>query len=148
MEIILKESVDNLGEKGDLVVVKPGYGRNFLIPQGKAVLATVSAKKMREENLRQRAHKEAKLIEEAQKHAAKLKDVTVTVGAKVGENGKIFGSVNTIQLADAIEKLGVAIDRKHIKIVGDSIKTVGTYEAKVKFHREVEETIKFEVVGE
>jgi large subunit ribosomal protein L9 len=148
MDIILKKNVDNLGEKDDLVTVKPGYGRNFLIPQGLAILATPSARKVREENIRQRAHKEAALVEEAQKMAAKLNDLSVKIGAKVGENGKIFGSVNTIQLADAIEKLGVVVDRKHIKIIGDSIKTVGTYEATIKFHRDVIETIKFEVVGE
>jgi len=148
MDIILKKSVDNLGEKDDLVSVKAGYGRNYLIPQGLATLATPSARKVREENIRQRAHKEKALIDEAQKMAAKLKDVAVKIGAKVGENGKIFGSVNTIQLADAIEKLGVAVDRKHIKINGDTIKSVGSYEATIKFHREVIETIKFEVVGE
>ncbi len=148
MDIILKKNVENLGEKDDLVTVKPGYGRNFLIPQGLAILATPSARKVREENIRQRAHKEAALVEEAQKMAAKLNDLSVKIGAKVGENGKIFGSVNTIQLADAIEKLGVVVDRKHIKIIGDTIKTVGTYEATIKFHRDVVETIKFEVVGE
>lgn len=148
MDIILKKNVENLGEKDDLVAVKPGYGRNFLIPQGLAILATPSARKVREENIRQRAHKEAALVEEAQKQVAKLNDALVKIGAKVGENGKIFGSVNTIQLADAIEKLGVTVDRKHIKIIGDTIKTVGTYEATIKFHRDVVETIKFEVVGE
>ena len=148
MDIILKKSVENLGEKDDLVTVKSGYGRNYLIPQGLAILATPSARKVREENIRQRAHKETALIEEAQKMAAKLKDVAVKIGAKVGENGKIFGSVNTIQLADAIEKLGVAVDRKHIKINGDTIKSVGSYEATIKFHRDVVETINFEVVGE
>lgn len=148
MEVILKQAVENLGERDDLVTVKPGYGRNYLIPQGMAILATPSARKVREENLRQRAHKIAALVEEAKKQAAKLKDLSIKIGAKVGENGKIFGSVNTIQVADAIEKLGVNIDRKTIKITGDSIKTVGTYEATVRFHKEVIETISFEVVGE
>ena len=148
MEVILKQAVENLGERDDLVTVKPGYGRNYLIPQGMAILATPSARKVREENLRQRAHKIAALVEEAKKQAAKLKDLSIKIGAKVGENGKIFGSVNTIQVADAIEKLGVNIDRKTIKITGDSIKTVGTYEATVRFHKEVVETISFEVVGE
>jgi large subunit ribosomal protein L9 len=148
MEVILKQAVENLGERDDLVTVKPGYGRNYLIPQGMAILATPSARKVREENLRQRAHKIAALVEEAKKQAAKLKDLSIKIGAKVGENGKIFGSVNTIQVADAIEKLGVNIDRKTIKITSDSIKTVGTYEATVRFHKEVIETISFEVVGE
>ena len=148
MELILKENIDGLGDKNDIVVVKPGFGRNFLIPKGKAILATPSAKKMREETLRQRAHKEAKLIEVAKESAAKLQGVEVKIGAKVGENGKIFGSVNTIQLADAIKKSGLDIERKNISIVAEPIKTVGTYEAKVKFHKEVIETFKFEVVGE
>ncbi len=148
MELILRENIDGLGDKNDLVVVKPGYGRNYLIPQGKAVLATPSAKKMREETLRQRAHKEAKLIEEAKAHVAKIQGQEIKIGAKVGENGKIFGSVNTIQLADAIKKLGVEVERKNNSIVGDAIKTIGTYEAKVKFHKEVVENFKFQVVGE
>lgn len=148
MELILKEYVENLGDNGDLVVVKPGYGRNYLIPQGKAILATPSAKKMREETLRQRAHKEDKLVEEAKALAAKLTDASIKVGAKVGESGKIFGSVNTIQLADALKGIGIDIDRKYISIVGDSIKEAGTYEAKIRFHKEVVETINFEVVGE
>jgi len=148
MEIILKQNVDNLGEAGDLVTVKPGYGRNFLIPSGKAVLATDSQKKMREETLRQRAHKLAKQVEDASAKAAKLRDMSLKVGAKVGENGKIFGSINTIMLADAIKKLGLDIERKDISILDEPIKAVGTYQAKIKFHKEVQETIKFEVVGE
>lgn len=148
MELILRENIDGLGDKNDLVVVKAGYGRNFLIPQGKAILATPSAKKMREETLRQRAHKEAKLIELAKEAAAKLQALEVKIGAKVGENGKIFGSVNTIQLADAIKKSGLDIERKNISILQEPIKTVGSYEAKVKLHKEVIETFKFEVVGE
>ncbi|MAX79633.1 MAG: 50S ribosomal protein L9 [Crocinitomicaceae bacterium] len=148
MEVILKENIDGLGYKDDMVTVKPGYGRNFLIPQGKAVLATASVKKMHEETLRQRAHKAAKLKEEAETLAAKLKDMSIKVGAKVGESGKIFGSVNTIQLAEALKALGVDVDRKNISIVGDDIKQVGTYEANIKLHREITETVKFEVVGE
>lgn len=148
MELILKENIDGLGEKNDLVVVKPGFGRNFLIPQGKAILATPSAKKMREETLRQRAHKEEKLIEEAKGMAVKLQGLAIQIGAKVGENGKIFGSVNTIQLADAIKKSGLDIERKNITILQEPIKTVGSYEAKVKLHKQVIETFKFEVVGE
>ncbi|UTW67206.1 50S ribosomal protein L9 [bacterium SCSIO 12643] len=148
MEIILKENIEGLGYTNDLVTVKPGYGRNFLIPTGKAILATESAKKVREENLRQRAHKEAKLVEEAKGFAAKLEAMSIKIGAKVGESGKIFGSVNTIQLAEAITNLGVAVDRKNISIVNEPIKNVGSYEAKIKFHKEVEQSITFEVVGE
>lgn len=148
MEVILKENIENLGYKDDLVSVKPGYGRNYLIPQGKAILATASVKKMHEETLRQRAHKEAKVKEVAEATAAKLREMSIKVGAKVGETGKIFGSVNTIQLAEALKGLGVDIDRKNISIVGEDIKQVGTYEATIKLHREISESIKFEVVGE
>jgi large subunit ribosomal protein L9 len=148
MELILKQSVDKLGDAGDLVVVKPGYGRNYLIPQGKAILASPSAKKVREENMRQRSHKDALLLSDAQKNAAKIQDLAIKVGAKAGENGKIFGSVNSIMLADAIKKAGIEVDRKNIYMAEDAIKTVGSYEAKVKLHKEVEAIIKFEVVGE
>jgi large subunit ribosomal protein L9 len=148
MEIILKENVEGLGYVTDLVTVKPGFGRNFLIPTGKAILATESAKKVREENLKQRAHKEAKIVEEANAAATKLAELSVKIGAKVGESGKIFGSVNTIQLAEAINASGISIDRKNITIVGDQIKNVGTYEAKIKLHKAVDATISFEVVGE
>jgi large subunit ribosomal protein L9 len=148
MQVILKENIEGLGYASDLVSVKAGYGRNFLIPTGKAILATESAKKVREENLRQRAHKEAKLVDEAKGFATKLESMSIKIGAKVGESGKIFGSVNTIQLAEAINNLGVAIDRKSISIVNEPIKNVGSYEAKIKFHKEVEQSITFEVVGE
>lgn len=148
MEVILKKEVENLGYKDDLVVVKPGYGRNYLIPQGFAILATPSAKKMREENLRQRAHKLAKLKDDATVLATKLEGVSLKVGAKVGEKGKIFGSINTIQIADSLKEAGFDIERKHISIVNEPIKEVGNYEATVKLHREVSVTIKFEVVGE
>ena len=148
MEIILKENIQGLGDKNDIVVVKNGYGRNYLIPQGKAVLATTSAKKMLEEDIRQRAHKEAKLVEAAKELASKLANLSIKIGAKVGENGKIFGSVNTIQIAEAIEKEGLSIDRKSISIPKDSVKTVGSYEAKIKLHKTIVETINFEVVGE
>lgn len=148
MEVILKSNVAKLGYKDDLVSVKPGYGRNYLIPQGLAELATSSAKKVREENLRQRAHKEARIREIAEKTAKSLNELSIKVGAKVGESGKIFGSVNTIQLADAIKKLGFEVDRKEISMDVESIKEVGSYEATIKLHREVSATIKFEVVGE
>jgi large subunit ribosomal protein L9 len=148
MEIILKQDIENLGGKNEIVTVKPGYARNYLIPQGMAVVATASAKKMHEENVRQRAHKEAKILEEAEALAAKLEKASIKIGAKAGENGKIFGSVNTIQIAEALIAAGFEIDRKDIKINNDHIKELGEYEADVKVHRKVTQTIKFEVVGE
>ena len=148
MNIILKEDVENLGLKDDLVTVKSGYGRNFLIPQGKAVVATQSAIKVREENLRQRAHKVEKLNAEAQSSLKKLQDADINVGAKAGEGGKIFGSVNTIQLAEAIKKLGVDIDRKNIKIDNEPIKNLGTFTADVEIVRGVKGSIEFKVVEE
>ena len=148
MEIILKEDITNLGHKDDIVNVKPGYGRNYLIPQGQAILATPHAKKVHNENLRQRAHKEAALKEEAQKLAAQLENKSLSIGAKTSSTGKIFGSVNTIQIAEAIAKKGFEIDRKSISIPGDAIKEVGTYTAKIKLHREVSVDIEFKVVSE
>lgn len=148
MEVILLKNVDNLGYKDDIVEVKSGYGRNFLIPQGYALVATDSRKKQHEEMLRQRKHKENKIKEEAESTASKLKDVSVKIAAKVGENGKIFGSINTVLLAEALQKEGVDIDRKSIKIKEEPIKEVGTYEAEAKIHKEVSQTFSFEVVGE
>jgi large subunit ribosomal protein L9 len=148
MELILKKNVDKLGYKDEVVEVKPGYGRNFLIPQGYAILATPSAKKAHEEMLKQRAHKESKIKDEAQAVAAKLDGLTVKIGAKVGENGKIFGSVNTIQLAEALAKLGMDIDRKSLKIKDEPIRDAGTYEAEANLHKEVKQLFHFEVVGE
>jgi large subunit ribosomal protein L9 len=148
MEVILKQDIEKLGYKDDLVEVKDGYGRNYLIPQGMAILATSSAKKVHAETVRQRSQKVEKERDAARKVADKLKNTTIKVGAKVGESGKIFGSVNNIQLAEEIAKSGIEVDRKHIKIIGDTIKAVGTYEAEVAFHRDVVETISFEVVGE
>lgn len=148
MQVILKQDIEKLGYKDDLVVVREGYGRNFLIPQGLAILATESAKKMHAETVRQRASRIEKERETAKKTAEKLKKSQIKVGAKVGESGKIFGSVNNIQLADEISKLGFNIDRKNVKIKDEPIKTVGTYQAEVTFHRDVVDTISFEVVGE
>ena len=148
MEIILKQDVENLGLKDDLVSVKNGYGRNFLIPKGKGVIATASAKKVREENIRQKAHKEAKARDEATKNLEALQGMKISVGAKAGEGGKIFGSVNTIQLAEAIKTLGYTIDRKHIKLKNEPIKEVGSYEADISLHRDVKGTIKFDIVAE
>ncbi|MCF8361086.1 MAG: 50S ribosomal protein L9 [Prolixibacteraceae bacterium] len=148
MEIILKQDVQNLGSKDDLVTVKKGYARNFLIPQGYAVIASESAKKVMEENIRQRAHKEAKLKAEAEKIAEQLKDIKVVIGAKTSSAGKIFGSVNNIQLAEKIAEQGVEIERKNITIPKDGVKEVGTHTAKVKLHREVVVDFEFEVVSE
>lgn len=148
MDVILKEDIDKLGYKDDLVSVKEGYGRNYLIPKGLAILATSAQRKMHEETVRQRSKRLEKERENAQAMADKLKGMKLEIGAKVGESGKIFGSVNNIQLADAIKKLGMDIDRKHITLKEDPIKTVGSYQAEVTFHRDVVETIEFEVVGE
>ncbi len=148
MEIILKKDVDNLGYKDDLVSVKEGYGRNYLIPQGFAVLATGPARKMHEETVRQRAQKVEKERAASQSDADRLKEMTIQIGAKVGESGKIFGSVNNIQLAEEMIKMGFKIDRKNIKIKAEPIKTVGEYEAEILFHKDVIETVAFEVGGE
>lgn len=148
MEIILKKDIEKLGYKDDMVSVKPGYARNYLIPQGMAIVATVSEKKVHAETLRQRAHKEEKLKAEAEKMAESLEKQTIQIGAKVGENGKIFGSVNTIQLADALEAAGFNIERKRITIKNEPIKQIGTYEADVVVHKGIIQTINFEVVGE
>ncbi|MFT4678448.1 MAG: large subunit ribosomal protein L9 [Flavobacteriales bacterium] len=148
MEIILKENIDNLGEANEIVNVKPGFARNFLIPNGKAIVATPSQKKVLAETLRQRAHKLAKVLDEAAVIAAKLAKVSLKIGAKAGENGKIFGSVNTIQLSEALAKAGFSIDRKDISIAEDAIKELGTYEAKIKLHKSVIQAVKFDVVGE
>lgn len=148
MEVILKQDIENLGHKDDIVVVRPGYARNFLIPQGMAVSATPSAKKVRDENMRQRAHKEAKVLDAAQAIADKLADVSLSIGAKAGESGKIFGSVNTIQIAEALAKAGFNIERKSIRVQEDSIKQLGSYEAEVVLHRDIVQKVKFNVVGE
>ncbi len=147
MQVILKEDVINLGYKDDIVTVKDGYGRNFLIPQGKAVIASESAKKVLAENLRQRAHKLAKIKEDAQALAAKLEGVSLTIGAKTSSTGTIFGSVTNIQVADALAKAGYEIDRKII-IIKESVKEVGNYKALLKLHKEVSVEIPFEVVSE
>jgi large subunit ribosomal protein L9 len=148
MEVILKKNVDKLGYANEIVSVKPGYGRNFLIPQGYAILATASAKKAHEEVMRQKAHKETKLLAEAQELAGKLETLTVSIATKAGENGKIFGSVNTVQLSEALKKAGFDIDRKSLKIKDEPIKEVGTYEAEANLHKGVKPVFKFEVVGE
>ena len=148
MEIILKQDVDRLGSKHDLVTVKSGYARNYLIPQGMAIAATPSAKKVVAEVVKQQAHKAAKAQEEAQALATKLQGLTLKIGAKAGESGKIFGSVNSIQIAEAIHAAGHDVDRKTIHIAEDSIKELGTYEATIKLHKEVTATVSFEVVAD
>lgn len=148
MEIILKQDVDNLGYKDDIVSVKPGYARNFLIPKGMAVMATETARKVHTENMKQKAHKAAKMVDEARKTAERLGATVFKIGAKAGESGKIFGSVNTIQLADVLEQAGFNIDRKKISIKNEPIKEVGTYQAEVSIYKEISQTITFEVVSE
>ncbi len=149
MEIILKQDIPNLGFKDDLVTVKDGYATNYLIPKGLAIMAVPSEKKKLAETIRQRQFKEEKIRKEAEKLAEKLEDIEVKIGAKVGTSGKIFGSVNALQIADAIkEQFDLDIDRKKIMIDGDAIKEVGTYKATINLHKEVRPEIKFEVVGE
>ena len=135
MQIILLTDIANLGHKDDVVNVKPGYGRNYLIPQGYAILATESAKKVVAENTKQRAHKEAKLKAEAQELAAKLEALKLTIGAKTSSTGKIFGSVNSIMISESLKEKGFDIDRK--KIMLKDVKEIGTYTALIKLHREV-----------
>jgi len=147
MKIILKEDVRGLGYKDDVIEVKDGYGRNFLIPQRKAVIATPSALKVLAENQRQRAHKLAKIKADAEAAAAALEGVSLTIGAKTSATGTIFGSVNAIQIAEALEKLGHNVDRKIISIK-ENIKEVGKYTATIHFHKEVAVELPFEVVAE
>ena len=147
MQVILKEDVINLGYKDDIVTVKDGYGRNSLIPMGKAVIASESAKKVLAENLKQRAHKLAKIKEDALALAEKLKEVSLTIGAKTSSTGTIFGSVNNIQIAEELAKKGFEVDRKII-IIKEAVKEVGNYKATIKLHKEVSVEIPFEVVSE
>ena len=148
MDIILRQDVTNLGNKDEIVKVKNGYGRNFLIPQGMAVLATESNRKVLAETVRQRAHKEEKLRTEAEALVGKLTSAKLEIGAKVGESGKIFGSVNSIQISEALRKLGHEIDRKNIYIDSESIKQLGTYSANVKIYKDIRVDVEFEVVAE
>ena len=147
MELILVEDVAGLGYKNDIVSVKKGYGRNYLIPQGKAVIASESARKVLAENLKQRAHKLAKIKADAEELATKLAPVALTIATKVSATGTIFGAVGNIQIAEALAKLGFEIDRKTI-VVKDTVKEVGSYTATVKLHKEVSVEIPFEVVAE
>ncbi|PLW96241.1 MAG: 50S ribosomal protein L9 [Marinilabiliales bacterium] len=149
MQIILKQDIPNLGFANDIIDVKPGYARNYLIPQVKAILATDSALKNRDEVIRQKSFKEEKLKKEAAALAEALENITVKIGAKAAATGKIFGSVNNMQIADAIkEQFNFEVDRKKIHVDGDSIKEVGSYTAKIFLHKEVIVDIAFEVFAE
>jgi len=148
MEVILKKDVDNLGFKDDLVAVKNGYGRNYLIPQGYAELATPSARKVLSETLKQRAYKEQKHIDEAKKQAEKLNNLEIKLTAKAGAGDKLFGSITSGDLADALSKEGVEIEKKYISIAGGNIKRLGQYDATLRFHREVVSNFSFDVVGD
>jgi len=148
MEIILKQDIPNLGNKDDIIKVKNGYGRNYLIPKGLATLATATNKKVHEEILRQRAHKETKLREDAEKQVESMNQVELKIGAKTSSTGKIFGSVNNIQIAEALTAKGYDIDRKNITIKGDIIKEIGTYTATVKLYKDIKAEISFEVFSE
>lgn len=147
MEILLKKDVDRLGSKDEIVTVKNGFGRNYLIPKGMAILATESVKKMNSETLKQRAHKFNQLKDEALKILDKLSKKTFEVPVKVGENGKIFGSISNIQLADALDKSGFKIERKNITLPANNIKEVGKFEAEVILHKDVKGKINFEIVA-
>jgi large subunit ribosomal protein L9 len=148
MKLILKQSVENLGKAGEVIQVKPGFGRNYLIPQGLAVLATPSAKKVLAETLKQRAHKEQKLIDDAQAEADKLNGLAIKISAKVGEGDKLFGSVSNADLAEALAANSINLDKKYISVQGGLVKRVGKYEAKIRFHREVIADFAFDVVAE
>ena len=147
MEVILKEDVVNLGYKDDIVNVKKGYARNYLIPQGKAIIATESSKKVLAENLKQRAHKLEQIKTAALALAEKMKGVSLTIGAKTSSTGTIFGSVTNIQIADALKEKGFEVERKTI-VIKDAVKEVGSYVAVAKLHKEVSVEIPFEVVAE
>ena len=147
MEVILKEDIIPLGYKDDIVDVKAGYARNFLIPQGKAIIASVSAKKVIAENNRQRAHKIEQMKKEAEAFAEKMEGTTLTIGAKTSSTGTIFGSVTNIQIAEELAKKGFEIDRKFI-LIKDQVKEIGSYTATVKLHKEVSIEVPFDVVAE
>ena len=148
MELILKEDVQNLGFKDEIVNVKNGYGRNFLIPQGKAIIATESARKVLAENLKQRTFKEKSIIDEANKIAKKIKSLDIKITSKVGSGDKLFGSVNNSDLASAISKKGPELDKKFVSLPGRNIKRLGKYIAKIRLHREVSFELPFEIVPE
>jgi len=148
MQIILKQDVDNLGYKNDVVKVRDGYARNFLIPNGFAQVASESNLKMLKENMKQQSHKAEKMLAEAKSLAEKIQGTTVEVSAKVGESGKIFGSINTVVLAESLKKAGYNVERKTLHIADDGIKTIGTYKATAQLHKEVKVEFNFNVVAE
>jgi large subunit ribosomal protein L9 len=147
MELILKEDVKNLGFKNDVVKVKPGYGRNYLIPQGMAVLATTSNRKVMEENLRQAAHKAEKVLRDAENLAASIGEAVIEIKAKAGETGRIFGAVTALQISDGLKVLGFEVDRKRISLPAE-VKNLGEYEATLTLHKQVSHKVKFVVVSE
>jgi large subunit ribosomal protein L9 len=146
MELILKSDVPNLGFKDDVVIVKNGYGRNYLIPQGFAILATSSAKKVLAENIKQREFKEKKEIDEANKIAKKLAKLEIKISAKSGTGGKLFGSISNSDLSAELSNLGFDFDKKIIKIQGGTVKRLGTYSASLRLHRNVIQEFSFEVI--
>ena len=148
MDVILKQDVDRLGSKNDIVNVKNGYARNYLIPQGFAVAATESARKVVAETIRQQSHKALKALEDAKALGEKIAGLSLKIGAKAGESGKIFGSVNNIQVAEALAGAGHVVERKNIDLGSDAIRDLGSYTAKVKLHKEVYAEVTFEVVAE
>ena len=148
MELILRQDVENLGFKDDIVTVKNGYGRNYLIPQGHAIMATPSAKKVLAETLKQRAFKEKKIVDEANKIAEAIKALEIKISSKAGSGDKLFGSVTNMDIADALQKEGHTIDRKYISVLGGTVKRLGKYEATIRLHRDVTVDIEFEVVAE
>ncbi|MBI2967188.1 MAG: 50S ribosomal protein L9 [Bacteroidetes bacterium] len=148
MEIILKQDVDNVGHKDSVVKVRDGYARNFLFPRGLAILATSSSLRHHEEITRQKSHKETRLRNDAAKTAEILNAITIQVGAKVSQTGKIFGSVTALQLAEELQKRGYNISRKQITLDEESIKETGKYSAKIKLHKDIAATFNFEVVKE
>ncbi|WP_340066916.1 50S ribosomal protein L9 [Ascidiimonas aurantiaca] len=148
MELILKKDVENLGFKDDIVMVKNGYGRNYLIPQGFAVMATPSAKKVLAENLKQRAFKEKKIVDDAKKLANGIKALELKITVKAGAGGKLFGSVNNANISEAFEKEGFTVDKKYISVTGGTVKRTGKYNATIRLHREVIVEMPFEVAGE
>ena len=149
MEIILKENVKGLGYKNDTITVKAGYGRNFLIPQGKAIVANTQNKKIVAENIKQAAHKAEKMMADAKEFASKIENVVLTIPTKVGDNGKLFGTITALQIADLLKEKGVDVDRKDISIdMKDKIKEVGNYTASVDLHKGIKAVLNFEVVAE
>ena len=148
MEVILKQDVENLGFKDDIVTVKNGYGRNYLIPQAFAVLATTSARKVLAENLKQRAHREQKFVDDANKLAETLKALEIKIASKAGAGDKLFGSVNNANISEAIEKAGHNVEKSSLLVAGGNIKRTGKYTAKVRLHRSVIIDLPFEVVAE